>query len=151
MASHDNKNITGIRQPAEKYGGTEQSREIKALKKILPDLRAENKILAAILYGSFSKGNTHARSDIDLAIYLNASNEDEGIAVIDKILMRADREVSILRRDDEDESPFIIQKAPKGIHLVEPDKNILYKTTVCALHDAECIRFRRGMDNYLIL
>ena len=148
MASHDDKNIIGIRQPAEECGGTEQSREIRALKKILPDLRAENKILAAILYGSFSKGNTHARSDIDLAIYLNASNEDEGIAVIDKILMRADREVSILRRDDEDESPFIIQKAPKGIHLVEPDKNILYKTANRALHDAECIRFRRGMDNH---
>lgn len=122
-----------------------QNGEIRAIREVLLGLRAENKLLVAILYGSFSKGKVHTRSDIDLAVYLNVRNENEEIALIDKILMATDREVSLLRLDDEDESPFVIQEALKGIHLVEPDQEALYKTADRALHDAESIRFRREM------
>jgi hypothetical protein len=33
--------------------------------------------------------------------------------IIDKILMSGERNISILRLDDEDESPFVIQEASK--------------------------------------
>lgn len=123
--------------------GINLNQDSRAVTEVLRDVRAEDKLLVAILYGSFAKGAAHARSDIDLAVYLNVSDENEEIALIDPILMSTDREVSILRLDDEDESPFVIQEALKGIHLVEPDREVLYTTADRALHDTESIRFRR--------
>lgn len=95
-----------------------------------------------VLYGSFAGGTPHARSDIDLALYLNANREEE-IRIIDEILMSTDRQVSILRLDDEDESPFIIQEALKGNHLVEPDAEALYAVYHRVLHESEGMRTRR--------
>lgn len=117
------------------------------LKDVLKGLKAENKILLAYLYGSFAAGKTHARSDIDLALYLNALDEKEGVEIIDRILMSTDRQIEILRLDDEDESPFIVQVALKGMPLVEPDMETLYKVAHRALHEAESIRFRREMKS----
>jgi hypothetical protein len=59
--------------------------------------------------------------------------------------MSVERDISILRLDDEDESPFIVQEALKGIHLVEPDRNILYEIIHRVLHESESIRYRRNM------
>ena len=84
--------------------------ELKSLKDVLHRLKAEGKILIALLYGSYAKGNQHKRSDIDLALYLKAEDEKDEMEIIDRILMSVDREVSILRLDDEDESPFVIQE-----------------------------------------
>ena len=101
----------------------------------------ENKILLAYLFCSFANGKPHIRSDIDLAIYVNAS-EKEAIEITDEILMSTDREIEILRLNDEEESPFIIQQALKGIPLVEPHLDTLYNVAHKALHEAESIRFR---------
>jgi predicted nucleotidyltransferase len=123
-----------------------ENREIDLLKEVLRKLRAEEKVLIAILYGSYAKGTSHRRSDIDLALYIKARDENEEIEIIDKILMTLKRDISILRLDDEDESPFVVQEALKGIHLVEPDEEILYEVGHRTLHECEGIRFRRELS-----
>lgn len=121
-------------------------KQISAIKKILEELRRQRKILIAILYGSYAKGNIHKRSDIDLALYINATTEKEEMEITDKLLMCSETDISILRLDDEDESPFVVQEALKGIPLVEPDKETLYYVSHQALHQCEDIRFRRGIS-----
>ncbi len=123
-----------------------KEKDLEPLKEVLYTLRKEGKILAALLYGSFAKGTPHKRSDIDLAVFINATNVDEDIDITDKILMSTEREVSILRLDDEEESPFVVQEALKGMHLVDPDVDTLYKIAHRALHDSESIRFRRSIS-----
>jgi uncharacterized protein len=118
--------------------------ELAPVQKALSALRRESKVLVAVLYGSFLNGTPHTRSDIDLALYLRVASEEEEIETIDRILMSSEREISILRLDDEDESPFIVQEALKGRHLVEPDKDALYHVYHWTLHESESIRFRRG-------
>ncbi|MBI5142478.1 MAG: nucleotidyltransferase domain-containing protein [Nitrospirae bacterium] len=113
---------------------------------VLADLRRNGKIRVAMLFGSFAGGKPHERSDIDLAVYVVAGSEGEEIAIVDKILMSSERDVAILRLDDDDESPFIVQEALKGEHLVEPDVDTLYDVSLRALHEAESIRFRRGVE-----
>lgn len=119
--------------------------EIERLKKELKKLKEERKISLAFLYGSFAKGKVHKRSDIDLAIYINSMDEKETANIVERLSSLTDRNLEILRLDDEDESPFIIQEALKGMPLVEPDDDILYEVYDRALHEAEGIRFRRGM------
>jgi predicted nucleotidyltransferase len=119
--------------------------EIDPLKKVLGELRRNGQILIAILYGSYAKGISHVRSDVDLALYPKAKDSLEEIEIIDKILMSIERDVSILRLDDEDESPFVVQEALKGIHLVEPDQETLYLLFHRTLHECEDIRFRRRL------
>jgi len=121
-------------------------KDLGPLKEVLHTLRKEGKLLAALLYGSFAKGTPHKRSDIDLAVFINARNVDEDIDITDKILMSTEREVSILRLDDDEESPFVVQEALKGTHLVEPDVDTLYNIAHRALHESESIRFRRSIN-----
>jgi predicted nucleotidyltransferase len=121
----------------------DQVDRVAPAREVLEDLRSSARILVAILYGSYAKGNPHSRSDIDLAVYLKASSETEEIEIVDRILMSSERDIAILRLDDEDESPFIVQEALKGIHLVEPDGETLFRVADRALHEAESIRFRR--------
>jgi len=97
----------------------------------------------ALLFGSYARGHEHSRSDIDLAIYLKPADPEEEMALIDEILMSSDKQIGILRLDDEEESPFIVQEALKGTHLVEPDPDILYDLYHRVLHETETIRFRR--------
>lgn len=117
--------------------------EIGILKKELKKLKEERKISLAFLYGSFAKGRVHERSDIDLAIYINSKNQKEIPEIIERLSFFIDRDLGILRLDDEDESPFIIQEALKGIPLIEPEEDILYEVYDRVLHEAESIRFRR--------
>jgi len=123
------------------------SKELKPVIERLQALKNEGKVLLAYLYGSYKTGTQHARSDIDLALYLNAVGEKEEMEVIDHILMASDKEIGILRLDDEDESPFIVQEALKGIPIVEPDLEAYYKVAHRALHEAESLRFRRERNN----
>jgi predicted nucleotidyltransferase len=118
-------------------------KEIEILKGVMENFKKNGKILLAYLYGSYTTGLRHGRSDIDLAIYLNTRGEKEAIDVIDAILMSVDKKIEILRLDDEDESPFIIQEALKGIPLIEPDMEILYDVAHRVLHEAEKIRYKR--------
>lgn len=97
----------------------------------------------ALLFGSYARGEAHARSDIDLALYLKSSGPEEEMALIDEILMASEKQISILRLDDDEESPFIVQAALKGRHLIEPDPDILYGLYHRVLHETESIRFRR--------
>jgi uncharacterized protein len=80
-----------------------------------------------------------------LALYLAAAQTHEETEIIDRILMAVDRPISILRLDDDDESPFVVQEALKGIHLVDPDMETLYRVSNRILHECESIRFRRGL------
>lgn len=116
---------------------------IHELRKTLGQMKHAGRIYLAVLYGSFAKGAQHVRSDIDLAVYLNAATQEEELDLIDRILMSVDRDVSILRLDDPDESPFVAQEALKGIHLVDPDLERLYGVSHRVLHECETIRFRR--------
>lgn len=122
-----------------------KSKELEALKAELNNLKEKGKVLLAYLYGSYAAGTGHKRSDIDLAIYLNPVDEKEAINIIDTILMAVERPVEILRLDDEEESPFIIQEALKGIPLIEPDIETLYMVADHALHETEDIRHRRAI------
>lgn len=121
--------------------------EIEQLKNILIELKNENKILLAYLYGSYAEKKQHKRSDIDIAIYFNTKDEKETIDVMDKILMSVRQEVEILKLDDEDESPFIIQIALKGIPMIEPDFETFYRVKHRILHETESIRLRRGLNH----
>ncbi len=123
-----------------------EAEELWPLIEVLQELKKEGFISLALLYGSFAEGKEHARSDIDLAIYLNPLHQEREIEVIDRILLSTERDIHILRLDDDDESPFVVQEALKGINLVEPDKDIYYKVADRALHEAESIRFKRGID-----
>ncbi len=117
--------------------------QIDGLKGVIERLRREGKVQIAVLYGSFARGTPHSRSDVDLAIWLEVPTQEEEIEAIDEILMCFDRDVSILRLDDEDESPFVIQEALRGRHLVEPDQDAMYAVSHRVLHQSESIRFRR--------
>jgi len=119
------------------------NKELQPLKEVLKKLRNEGKVLLAILFGSYANGKTHKRSDIDIAIYVNAKNDEEEIEIINKILLSSERDINILRLNDDEESPFIIQEALKGIHLIEPDKDCLYNVASRVLHETEEIRYRR--------
>jgi uncharacterized protein len=84
---------------------------------------------------------------IDLAFFLKAADPEEEMALIDEILKSSDKQIGILRIDDDEESPFIVQEALKGTHLIEPDPDILYDLYHRGLHETETIRFRRGRWN----
>jgi predicted nucleotidyltransferase len=122
--------------------------EISSLKQVLNTLRAESKILLAYLYGSYSTGLQHGRSDIDLAVYINSNDDKEIIEIIDTILMTSEVPIEILRLDDDDESQFIVQKALKGIPLIEPDTETFYKVARRALYESESIRFKREASGF---
>lgn len=132
---------TGGKPPVEAY----REEELAPLLKALGTLRQQGRILLAILFGSFAQGIPHKRSDIDLAVYISTKDERERMEIIDAILMSVERDVNILSLDDEEESPFIVQEALKGKHLVEPDIDVLYSVAHRALHETEGIRFRRSL------
>jgi len=44
-------------------------KDIDIVTSVLKELKDCGKVLIAVLYGSFAKGVTHKRSDIDLALY----------------------------------------------------------------------------------
>ena len=117
--------------------------ELKPLIAVLSELRAAGKLSIAILFGSYAKGIQHCRSDIDLAIAIPLSFQGSEMDIIDQILMASERPISILRIDDLEESPLVVQESLKGVHLVEPDLNLLYAVSDWALHESESIRGRR--------
>lgn len=119
--------------------------EVEKIKQVIEELRDEGTVLLAYLYGSYARGNSHRRSDIDIAVYLDSKDEDVRIKAVDRILMACDRDIEMLFLDDEDESPFVVQEALRGISLIEPDKNKLYDLSDRVLHEAESLRFRRGI------
>lgn len=124
----------------------DENREINALKDTLERLNKSKQILLAYLYGSYASDKNHIRSDIDLAVYVNSLDENERIEIIDNILMATERQIDLLCLDDEYESPFIVQRALKGIPLIEPHKETYYKVAHKALHESEEIRFRRQLS-----
>lgn len=120
-----------------------ENSELKAVIEELQKLRRAGDIRLALLYGSFAGNTQHCRSDIDIAIALSPDARGHEMSIIDSILMAADRQVSILRLDDPDESPFVVQASLKGVHLVEPDLERYYEIAAWALHESESIRARR--------
>mgnify|MGYP001582826696 CR=1 FL=1 len=124
----------------------DEKREIESLRELLIKFKQEGKIKVALLYGSCARGASHKKSDIDIALFISPGNKEEEMEIIDEILMSAEKDISILRLDNEDESPFVTEEALKGIHLVEPDLEILYKVSHRVLHECEEIRFRRSLS-----
>jgi predicted nucleotidyltransferase len=120
-------------------------RDLEIMEKCLQELRDRGKILIAVLFGSQANGDAHARSDIDLGLYLPVMDQEEEVQIIDQILMCSDLPVSILRLDDDDESPLIVQEALKGVHLVEPDTEALYGVYHRVLHESEAVRSRKEL------
>ena len=125
--------------------GTKADHEIEILKKNLRELRDKGKVLIAVLFGSQANGDAHVRSDIDLGLYLPVMDQEEELQIVDRILMCSDLPVSILRLDDDDESPLIVQEALKGVHLVEPDTEALYGVYHRVLHESEAVRSRKEL------
>lgn len=123
--------------------GMKADHDLEILRMILQELKDKGKILIAVLFGSQAKGEAHVRSDIDLGLYLPATGQEEELEIIDRILMCSEIPVSILRLDDDDESPLVVQEALKGVHLVEPDRATLYRLFHRILHEGESIRARR--------
>ena len=119
--------------------------DLTPLIRVLDHLRRTGRVLIAVLYGSHAKGRPHKRSDIDLALFIKGRNEKEEIEIIDSILMSVDGDLAILRLDDEDESPFVVQEALKGTHMIDPDRDALYSVQDRVLHEAENIRFRKEL------
>ena len=120
--------------------------DISSIKTTLNKFKKEGKITIAILFGSYAKNLQHVRSDIDLALYIKAQNQKEETEIIDKILISSDKEIEILRLNDENEDQFVVQEALDGIHLIEPDEETLYALYDRALHETESIRFRRKLS-----
>ena len=127
--------------------GCFENPELKSLIKTLRDLQSSGDIKLALLYGSFATDSQHCRSDIDVALSFSPDTCDREVSIIDRILMSADRQVSILRLDDPDESPFVVQASLKGIHLVEPDPKSYYEIADRVLHESESIRSRRHINH----
>lgn len=117
--------------------------ELKPLLQVVRELKSSGDIRLAFLFGSFADNTQHCRSDIDIALALSPASLEQEIFIMDRILMAADRQVSILRLDDPDESPFVVQAALKGIPMVEPDQERYYEIAHWALHESESIRARR--------
>ena len=122
-----------------------ENSELKPLIHTIRELKSAGDVKLALLYGSFANNTQHCRSDIDVALVFSPVSLDHEIAVMDRILMSVDRQVSILRLDDQDESPFVIQAALKGIHLIEPDQECYYQVADWALHESESIKARRQL------
>jgi predicted nucleotidyltransferase len=131
-----------------KLSEMEKTKTLVPLRAVLKDLKGEGKVSLALLYGSYKKGQPHSRSDIDLALYLQPKDEIEEMEIMDRLLMSTEKEVSILRLHDEEESPFVVQEALKGEHLVEPDWEIYYSLSHRILHECEGMRFRREMAEH---
>ncbi len=120
-----------------------ENTELKSLIQTLRELQSSGEIKLALLYGSFANNSQHCRSDIDLAISLPPDTAGRETSILDRILMSAERQVSILSLDDPDESPFVVQESLKGIHLIEPDSESYYRIADRVLHESESIRLRR--------
>jgi len=119
--------------------------DLEIMIKNLQELRDKGRILIAVLFGSQANGATHVRSDIDLGRYLPAMDQNQEMEIVDKILMCSETPLSILRLDDDDESPLIMQEALKGVHLIEPDTEALYGVYHRILHEGEAIRSRKEL------
>ena len=119
--------------------------EWDTLRGILQQEREEGRVLIAVVFGSYADGTPHARSELDLAVYLRAGDPEEEMTILDRSLMSTETDISILRLDDENESPFVVQEALKGTHLVEPDIETLYTVQHRVMHECESIRFRRDL------
>ena len=124
------------------FRGKETMNEYHLLQ-LLEKFQNQGCLKVALLFGSYARGEAHSRSDIDLALFLKAADPEEEMALIDEILMSSDKQIGILRLNDDEESPFIVQEALKGTHLIEPDPDILYDLYHRVLHETETIRFRR--------
>lgn len=135
-----------MRAPELRRAATEKLHDrIVPIKAVLEKLRAESKVLIAVLYGPYSEGALHGRPSIDIGIYMKAENESERMDIVDSIrtAVKDDTHVSILHLHDTDESPFAVQAALAGIHLVGPDIDALDDAYDWSLHASESMRFEK--------
>jgi uncharacterized protein (UPF0332 family) len=140
---------TDMRAPELRRAATEKIHDrIIPIQAVLERLRTENRILLAVLYGPYSEGIPRARPSIDIGVYMKTDDEAERTHIVDSIraAVKDGTHVSILHLNDTDESPFVVQEALAGIHLVEPDMDALYDTYGWALDEAESMRFDKEGD-----
>ncbi len=135
-----------MRAPELRRAANEQIHDrIVPIKAVLERLRTENKVLVAVLYGPYSEGVPRARPSIDIGICLQTDDEAERVRIVGSIraAVKDDTHVSILHLNDRDESPFVVQEALAGIHLVEPDMDALDDAYDWASDEAESMRFEK--------
>jgi uncharacterized protein (UPF0332 family) len=140
---------TDMRAPELRRAVNEQIDDrIVPIQAVLERLRTENKVLVAVLYGPYSEGIPRARPSIDIGICMKTDDEAERMDIVDGIraAVKDGTHVSILYLNDTDESPFVVQEALAGIHLVEPDMDALYDTYGWALDETESMRFDKEGD-----
>ncbi len=140
---------TDMRAPEIRRAANETIHDrVVPIKAVLERLRVENRILVAVLYGPYSEGTLHGHPSIDIGIYLQTDDEVERTHIVDSIraAVKDDTHVSILHLNDRDESPFVVQEALAGIHLVEPDVDALDDAYDWASDEAESMRFEKEGD-----
>jgi|GEM_PF-717312 len=140
---------TDMRAPEIRRAANETIHDrIIPIRAVLERLRTENRILVAVLYGPYSEGIPRARPSIDIGICLQTDDEAERTHIVDSIraAVKDDTHVSILHLNDRDESPFVVQEALAGFHLVEPDVDALDDAYDWASDEAESMRFEKEGD-----
>jgi len=140
---------TDMRAPELRRAANETIHDrIIPIQAVLERLRAENRVLVAVLYGPYSEGTLHGHPSIDIGIYLRTDDEAERMRIVGSIraAVKDDTHVSILHLNDRDESSFVVQEALAGIHLVEPDTDALDDTYDWASDEAESMRFEKEGD-----
>lgn len=141
-----------LRAPELRRVATEKIHDrLVPIKDVLERLRAENRVLVAVLYGPYSEEALYGHPGIDIGIYLQTDDEAERVEIIDSIrtAVKDDTHVSIVFLNDTHESPFVVQEALAGIHLVKPDMDALYDTYGWAVDEAEAMRFDKERDERL--
>lgn len=121
-------------------------KELEPIETVLRKLKDGGEISMAYVFGSFAEGAIHRNSDIDLAVYIEAGDRKKAVLTEDRILAvtPSGRSVDILRLDLADASPFVVQKALKGIPLVDNSRRRYYEVAVRALKETEVLRHDSG-------
>jgi predicted nucleotidyltransferase len=96
-----------------------------------------DKIPFAFLFGSWADGKQTPLSDIDIAIFFRDMRESEKTKVEHQISLLFDRQVNVLRLEDEYISPLIKLEALNGISVVISDEDFLNRFTLSIIHKAE--------------
>lgn len=126
--------------------GKPDKKELLSLTEVIKELRQTGKISLAYLFGSFASGEQSKTSDIDLAVFINHKTDKDWINVRNRILMSTDRDIHLLRLDNDEEDPAIVADVMRhGIPLVEiTDDNLetYYDVSIRAYNAIEEISAR---------